>query len=123
MVVTDSLSPADEAAVEALRVAVRIPTVSHRDPALTDRDTFDDLLEDLAARFPALHEACDVIRLAGDALLLRWPGRGDDAPVILMAHSDVVPVAADAEWTHPPFDAGSPTGSSGDAAPSTARAH
>ncbi|MDQ2845981.1 MAG: M20/M25/M40 family metallo-hydrolase [Actinomycetota bacterium] len=103
----------DDVAVEALRAAVRIPTVSHRDPAENDRDAFDDFIEELAARFPLLHDTCEVVRLSGDALLLRWPanakadsGRHDaQQPVVLMAHIDVVPIDPDDSWTHPPFDA------------------
>ena len=40
------------------------------------------------------------------SLLYEWPGSDANArPILLMAHQDVVPVAADAEkdWTQPPF--------------------
>lgn len=101
----------DDAAVEALQAAVRIPTISHRDKAQDDREAFDDFIEELADRFPLLHHTCEVTRLAGDALLMRWSGRDPDAgPVVLMAHIDVVPIDPDDAWTHPPF-AGVRTGS------------
>lgn len=101
----EQLSPDDRRAVEALRAAIRIPTVSDRDPAKVHREAFGDFIEELEARFPLLHRACTVTRPAGDALLLHWPGSGRDAPVVLMAHIDVVPINPDDHWTHPPFDA------------------
>lgn len=95
----------DDAAVEALRALIRIPTVSDRDPAKEDRAVFGALLDELGARFPRLHSTCEVERISGDALLVRWPGRTRGAPVVLMAHLDVVPVDDPSVWTHPPFEA------------------
>ncbi|WP_211229646.1 M20/M25/M40 family metallo-hydrolase [Nakamurella lactea] len=105
MMSIDQLSSDDQRAVEALQSAIRIRTVSHRDPVQVDREAFDDFIELLQGRFPLLHQACTVTRLAGDALLLRWAGTGDADPVVLMAHIDVVPINPDDHWTHPPFDA------------------
>ena len=93
----------DDAAVEALRALIRIPTVSHWEPDREDRAAFESLLAELRVRFPHLHETCEVERIAGDALLARWPGRSREAPVVLMAHLDVVPVGDPAAWTRPPF--------------------
>lgn len=93
----------DDAAVEALRALIRIPTVSDWEREREDRAAFDALLVELGARFPHLHETCEVERIAGDALLVRWPGQTRDAPVVLMAHLDVVPAGDPGEWTHPPF--------------------
>ena len=81
----------DDAAVEALRALIRIPTVSDWDPSREDRTAFEALLAELRERFPRLHATCDVERISGDALLVRWPGRTREAPVVLMAHLDVVP--------------------------------
>ena len=94
-----------EPAVEALRALIRIPTVSDWDRDREDRAAFAALLDELRARFPRLHEACEVERISGDALLVRWAGRGREAPVVLMAHLDVVPVDDPSVWTHPPFAA------------------
>src|SRR5690349_210763 len=96
---------ADDAAVEALRALIRIPTVSAWDPEKEDRAAFESLLAELRGRFPRLHAACEVERISGDALLVRWPGRTREAPVVLMAHLDVVPVDDPSVWTHPPFAA------------------
>lgn len=36
-------------------------------------------------------------------LVVRFPGRGEAPPLLLHAHSDVVPVTGQ-QWTHPPFE-------------------
>ncbi len=36
------------------------------------------------------------------SLVARLPGTGDEAPLLLMSHTDVVPVEPE-KWTHPPF--------------------
>jgi carboxypeptidase PM20D1 len=96
---------ADDAAVEALRALIRIPTVSAWNRDEEDRAAFESLLTELRERFPRLHAECEVERISGDALLVRWPGRTREAPVVLMAHLDVVPVDDASAWTHPPFAA------------------
>ncbi|MDT9595304.1 M20/M25/M40 family metallo-hydrolase [Nocardioides zeae] len=95
----------DDAALAALRAAVRVPTVSHRDETRVDTDAFDALHAVLAEHFPLLHERLELVRVPRQALLLRLRGSGDGDPVVLMAHLDVVPVDDGAPWTHPPFEA------------------
>jgi carboxypeptidase PM20D1 len=87
--------------VSKLQALVRIPTVSHRDPADVDTDAFDRLLAELARQFPLLHRHLELTRIPTHGLLFRWPGTGGGDPVVLMAHLDVVPV--EGTWTHPPF--------------------
>lgn len=101
----------DSTALAALRALVRLPTVARPDGAVPEpgsdaAEAFDDLLDELASRFPLLWSRCEVLQHSGHALLIRWAGSDPDlAPVVLMAHSDVVPVAPDDVWTHPPFGA------------------
>ena len=40
---------------------------------------------------PRLHAALELTRVGPHGLLFRWPGHGDERPVVLMAHLDVVP--------------------------------
>ena len=87
--------------VERLAALIRIPTVSNRDPALVDSDAFDRLLATMRGQWPLLH-ALDVTRVGSHGLLIRWPGRSAERPVVLMAHLDVVPVVA-ADWSRDPF--------------------
>ncbi|HEX5918324.1 MAG TPA: M20/M25/M40 family metallo-hydrolase [Nocardioides sp.] len=99
--------------VAALQALVRIPTVSHRDPALVDADAFDRLLDELARQFPLVHERLEPTSVGSHGLLLRWAGASADRPVVLMAHLDVVPVDREAPWQHDPFGGevhDSPTG-------------
>jgi len=90
-------------AVEKLQALVRIPTVSHRDPARVDTAAFDDFVETLAALFPLLHEHLELTRISTHGLLFRWAGATADRPVVLMAHLDVVPV--EGTWQHDAFAA------------------
>ncbi|NPC96991.1 M20/M25/M40 family metallo-hydrolase [Nocardioides sp. zg-DK7169] len=90
-----------ERAVAKLQALVRIPTVSHPDPAAVDTARFEELLDELARQFPLVHERLELTRIHTHGLLFRWPGTADTRPLVLMAHLDVVPV--EGEWTHPPF--------------------
>lgn len=91
--------------VAKLQALVRIPTVSSRDPAAVDGAAFDRFLSELERLFPRLHERLACTRIDTHALLFHWPGRSAERPVVLMAHSDVVPVAQPDRWQHPPFGA------------------
>lgn len=87
-------------AVERLAALVRVPTVSHRDPADNDTAAFDRLLEVMAEQWPRVH-ALETVRVGSHGLLVRWPGASDERPVVLMAHTDVVPPGDG--WTREPF--------------------
>jgi len=94
-------------AAERLAGAIRIETVSTQDPSKTDAAAFAALHDYLKQAFPAAHEALKRETVAGNALLYRWQGSDPSlAPIILMAHQDVVPVAAETEsqWSVPAFE-------------------
>ncbi|MGH7863590.1 MAG: M20 family peptidase [Candidatus Binataceae bacterium] len=94
-------------AAERLAGAIRIRTVSTQDPAHTDSAAFAALHDYLKQTFPALHEALRRETVATNALLYTWTGSDASlAPIILMAHQDVVPVAAETEsqWSVPAFE-------------------
>ncbi|MCW2679865.1 MAG: peptidase [Frankiales bacterium] len=93
-----------DSAVRTLQALVRLPTVSYRDPALVDTAAFDQLLVELASAYPLLHERLELTRVATHGLLFHWRGRSAERPVVLMAHTDVVPVDESAPWQHPAFD-------------------
>jgi carboxypeptidase PM20D1 len=95
----------DSEVVEKLQSLLRIPTVSHDDEALIDREPFERLHGALAESFPLLHEHLTRQRICDHALLFHWKGSGDGDPLVLMAHLDVVPVDDSAPWQHPPFAA------------------
>ena len=91
--------------VDRLAGAIRFPTISNADPALTDEVAFEGLRAYLVRAFPRAHVTLKR-EVVNGSLLYSWIGTNDDLPpALLMGHLDVVPVAAGTEndWVHPPF--------------------
>ena len=93
-----------QAPIETLAQLIRCKTISYHDASLEDDAEFEKLLSLLPTLFPKVHDVCSVQRLANRGLLLRWPGKNDAHPSVMMAHYDVVPVDEE-QWDHPPFAA------------------
>ncbi len=99
--------PLDTAALaQRLAGAVRFKTISFQDSTQFDAREFEGLHRYLRATFPRLHGALTLEKVSGYGLLYEW--RGSDsglAPVVLLAHQDVVPIEPGTEgrWTEPPF--------------------
>lgn len=94
------------AAVAHLSAAAQIKTVSHQDAADNDVAEWDRLHAWLAATYPAAHGAMARTILPNRTLVYRWPGSDASlAPIIVMAHQDVVPVTegTEGDWKYPPF--------------------
>jgi len=91
-------------AVENLRELVRCKTVSYRDKSLEDEGEFQKLISKLPYLYPNVFSVCEYLEMDDRALLFRWKGKSNDAPTVLMAHYDVVPVN-EADWEKPPFEA------------------
>ena len=94
------------AAVTHLSTAAQIPTISHQDPADNQLAEWDRLHGFLAATYPATHSAMTRTILPNRTLVYHWPGsEATLAPIIVMAHQDVVPVTEGTEkdWKYPPF--------------------
>ena len=92
------------AAVDALAQLVRCKTVSYNDKALEDDGEFEKLIGLLPGLYPNVFRECSFRQLPDRALLLRWPGKHEGDPTVLMAHYDVVPVNKE-KWEKPPFAA------------------
>ena len=90
--------------VDALAELIKCKTISYSDPSLEDDEEFEKFMELLPQLYPKVFEICDYAQLPGRGLLLRWPGKRDDAPTVMMAHYDVVPVNEE-NWDKPPFEA------------------
>ena len=99
-------------AVDALSAAahlgqsVRYQTVSHQDAKDNDWSQWDQQRAWLASTYPAFHAAAKLEIVGERTLLFTWAGTDASlAPIILMAHQDVVPVTPGTEkdWQHPPF--------------------
>ncbi|MBO5324168.1 MAG: M20/M25/M40 family metallo-hydrolase [Oscillospiraceae bacterium] len=91
-----------DAAINALQQLVQCKTISYNDHALEDDAEFEKLIALLPGLYPRVFDICSVDRLPDRGLLLRWPGKSHKAPVVLMAHYDVVPVDEES-WEKPPF--------------------
>lgn len=91
------------AAVSALQQLVRCKTVSYHDGALEDDAEFEKLIGLLPDLYPNVYKTCTLTRLPDRALLFCWKGQKHDAPSVMMAHYDVVPVE-ETSWEKPPFD-------------------
>ncbi len=104
---TPSAAPAD--AVQRLARAIKIPTVSHYDPAEDDSGKFREFQQFLADTFPDFHKTAGRTILGDYSVIYKWKGRNDEystnaPPVLVTAHYDVVPVD-ESKWTHKPFGA------------------
>lgn len=96
----------DEArALESISAALQIPTISRGKHIAVDTEAFAAFHAFLRQRYPLVFSQLEVDVLAGQSLLLHWPGSGKQLPVMFLAHQDVVPVLAGSEneWSHPPF--------------------
>ena len=91
-----------DAAVDALQKLVQCKTISYNDRAAEDEAEFRKLIDLLPGLYPKVFEACSFQELPDRALLFRWPGKKSDAPSVMMAHYDVVPVN-ESSWDKPPF--------------------
>ena len=99
------LTPAEfdkDAAVSALQRLVQCKTISYNDHSLEDHAEFRKLIDMLPELYPAVFATCQVQELPDWGLLLRWSGKSHDAPSVMMAHFDVVPVVEEM-WEKPPF--------------------
>ncbi len=93
-------------AAKHLGEAVRIQTVSHQDPAENTPVAWTQLHAWLQTTYPAAHAAMSREVVLENTLIYTWKGSDPSlAPIILMAHQDVVPVDPETvgQWKHPPF--------------------
>ena len=87
-----------DAYAQKLSVMVQKETISDRnDPSVEKFLEFHDLLAKL---FPGVFAKCEKVEIDGN-LLLKWKGKSDKDPILLLSHMDVV--EAGGEWKYPPF--------------------
>ncbi|MEA4920993.1 MAG: M20/M25/M40 family metallo-hydrolase [Clostridiaceae bacterium] len=84
-------------AVESLRTAIAIPTVTG------DTEAMEEFRQYLKKRYTSVFEHLNFVPVSGGSLLLRWrgPKGGEKLPVMFCGHMDVVP-AGDG-WGEDPF--------------------
>ncbi|MCB2223454.1 MAG: M20/M25/M40 family metallo-hydrolase [Actinobacteria bacterium] len=97
---------AGERFLDRLAEAIRIPTVGHEDRSLVDTSQLDRMHAFLAESYPLTHQHLARETVAGHSALYTWEGLDPAAaPILLMAHIDVVPVepGTEASWQQEPF--------------------
>src|SRR6184192_3517257 len=103
-----AVEPLDTAALaRRLAGALRFKTISFQDSSQFDAREFAGLHRYLRDSFPKLHAALKVEKVNGYGLLYEWTGSDPGlAPLVLLAHQDVVPIEPGTEgrWTEPPFE-------------------
>lgn len=93
-------------AAHHLAKALTYETVSYQDTSLWQGREFTHLHSYLEKTFPAVHSHLTREIVGNYSLLYTWKGSDERlAPILLMAHLDVVPVEEGTEenWIHPPF--------------------
>lgn len=93
-----------EGAVARLSEALKIKTISFEDEADFDSAAFEAFNQFLATQFPLADSLLEKQLFNQYSHLYTWQGTNPGlAPIILMAHLDVVPIASPDQWTEDPF--------------------
>jgi carboxypeptidase PM20D1 len=96
----------ERALAERLAGAIRFQTISSFDDAKLNEDQFRGMQAYLQQTFPRLHAALKRETVGNLSLLYTWPGSdANAAPILLMAHQDVVRISpgTEASWNAQPF--------------------
>ncbi len=96
----------EQAAAQRLGAAVRLQTIASATDADRSAEAFRALHELIAKSFPAFHAAAKREIVGNYSLLYTWEGSDPKAaPIALLAHQDVVPIApgTEGDWQVPPF--------------------
>jgi carboxypeptidase PM20D1 len=97
----------EQSAAARLAQAIRFRTVSNFQNPDQDAEALRGLQAHITSSFPAFHGAAKRELVNGYSLLYTWQGSDPKAaPIALLAHQDVVPIAPGTEkdWQQPPFD-------------------
>jgi carboxypeptidase PM20D1 len=97
----------EQGAAARLAEAIRFQTISNFLNPDSDAEALRGLQAHIEKSFPAFHAAARRETVATYSLLYTWEGTdAKAAPIALLAHQDVVPVAPGTakDWQHPPFD-------------------
>lgn len=93
-----------EGAVARLSEALKIKTISFENEADFDSAAFEAFNQFLATQFPLADSLLEKQLFNQYSHLYTWQGTNPGlAPIILMAHLDVVPIASPDQWTEDPF--------------------
>ena len=98
----DSVTVDVERATLSLAEMIKCKTVSNTNRELEDGAEFDIFKSLLPTLFPRVYETCVCEEPTDRSILLRWRGKCDEFPTVLMAHYDVVS-AVESDWDRPAF--------------------
>ena len=90
-------------AVSNLQELVKFKTISYKTSELEDEKEFEGFISKLQELFPNVFKTCEFTRFEDRAILIKWKGKTNKNPAVMMSHYDVVPVNEDA-WTVAPFE-------------------
>lgn len=93
----------NDKAVSSLQALVRCKTISNRNHDLEDDAEFQKFLKLLPELFPNVFANCEYTEFPDRGILLKWKGKTEGNPAVMMAHYDVVPVNEEG-WEKPPFE-------------------
>ena len=93
----------EKRATTELSSMIRCRTVSDADPAREDTAEFEKFEKLLPTLYPNVFATCERIDIKERVILLRWRGKSEREPTVLMSHYDVVSVE-EGSWSHAPFD-------------------
>lgn len=80
---------------------IKIKTISY-DETLDNFEPFVALKTKMKELFPNVFKVMEIKEFKGESLILKWKGKKDHKPLVLMSHIDVVP-AVDSSWDYEPF--------------------
>jgi carboxypeptidase PM20D1 len=105
-VIIEPITPSNipDGAEQRLSKAIQIPTISS--PDQFDKEAFLELDTFIQKSYPRIDSMIDKVDVTPLSLVFKWSGKNPDlTPVLLMGHSDVVPVekGTGSEWEEEPF--------------------
>jgi len=80
---------------------IKVKTISYNEEE-DNKTAFINLKTKMKELFPNVFKVMELKEFKGESLILKWNGKSNLKPVVLMSHIDVVP-AVDSEWKYPPF--------------------
>ncbi len=90
-----------------LSQATRKATISNTDLSKIDWEPYQEFIDLLAVNYPKVHQHVEREVVNDYSLIYRFKGKNPELkPVLMIAHSDVVPVekTTEGDWEHPAFD-------------------